>query len=284
MFARKLALVVPLMLTMPVLAQEAQVAPSPDAAAVRPVPLPTPIAQQVSFNAGDRPDGTVTQVRVKLCLAEVSVTKARKLATDFTFAPGASSGSIAKDLTTTADKFGPAQMLSPNKEATADFEIIKDGRLVEGFVTWLRDNNLAKVLAEPQLVVPVGRPASFHTGGEIPMPSANGSAIEMRKYGTELDLTAEDRSPDSARLKLRMRVSSLDDSNAQLIAGAHVPAFHVRECEQTCDIPYGQTGVFAGLVEERVESVMTDTGVKEQTNLIKLVWTVTPARVDPLPK
>src|SRR5205807_3707233 len=61
------------------------------------------------------------------------------------------------------------------------------------FIQALRQNNLLRVLAEPNLTAMSGKEASFLAGGEFPVPvpqSGNGGAatitIEYREFGVRL--------------------------------------------------------------------------------------------------
>ena len=66
---------------------------------------------------------------------------------------------------------------------TINFGIVDDNSAFFGFLEALRENNLAKILAEPTLVTVSGRPASFNSGGEFPIlvPQSLGTiAIEYK--------------------------------------------------------------------------------------------------------
>src|SRR4029078_4443318 len=80
------------------------------------------------------------------------------------------------------------------------------------FMDALKQNNVAKLLAEPTVVVVSGRPGSFNVGGEFPIPAKDGSkaAVEFRKFGTQLDLVALALGDNLVRLEVRTRVSEID--------------------------------------------------------------------------
>ena len=65
---------------------------------------------------------------------------------------------------------GARHAQSATQGATVRFGILGDGGEFYGFLEALRQNDLAKLLAEPTLTTLDGRPASFNVGGEVPIP------------------------------------------------------------------------------------------------------------------
>ena len=82
----------------------------------------------------------------------------------------------------------------------------------------LRRNQLATILAEPNLVAMSGQEASFLAGGEFPVPvpqaSAGGTAItiEYKKFGIQLDFVPYVLEDETIRLTVRPEASTIDDA------------------------------------------------------------------------
>ena len=84
------------------------------------------------------------------------------------------------------------------------------------------ENDLIKILAEPQLTTVSGRPASFNSGGEFPIivPQSLGTvSIEYRKYGTRVDFVPIVLGNGNIRLEVRPQVSEIDVSRSVVISG-----------------------------------------------------------------
>jgi Flp pilus assembly secretin CpaC len=124
------------------------------------------------------------------------------------------------------------------------------------FVNWLRQENLAKTLADPTVLVVSGQPASLHVGGEFPIPNNSGAKPELgfRRFGTELKVMALAVGDNQVRLEYKTRVSEIDQSHALQVDGEQVPGLRVREFDSGCQLSFGQTAIMAGLVQKRVEA------------------------------
>ena len=63
-----------------------------------------------------------------------------------------------------------------------------------GFLDILKENGLARILAEPSMVAESGKKASFLAGGEYPIPVAQRSdaiTIEFKPFGVKLNFVPE---------------------------------------------------------------------------------------------
>lgn len=123
----------------------------------------------------------------------------------------------------------------------------------------LASDGLARILAEPNLTVTSGEPASFLAGGEFPIPvgQQNGQiTIEFKSYGVQLAFVPTVMDDGSIRLNMRPEVSQLSQQGAvQLTAGnssIQVPALTVRRAETTVDLGSGQTLAMAGLLQDSI--------------------------------
>lgn len=121
------------------------------------------------------------------------------------------------------------------------------------FMNALRQDNLLRVLAEPNLVALSGKPANFLVGGEVPVPVPQGIqqvTIEFKRFGILLDFLPTVLSDQMIRLYVRPEVSELDPTTGQLIQGQFVFGFRQRSAETTIEIGNGQTLAIGGLLSD----------------------------------
>lgn len=198
--------------------------------------------------------GGVQQVLLKVKVMEVSRTKLRSLGFDFAhftngdFVVSGAAGLISAFANGTVTS-------SPG--ANLEFGIIDGNSQFFGVLEALRQDNLAKILAEPNLVTVSGRPAFFNVGGEFPIivPQSLGTvSIEYKKFGTQVDFVPIVLANGSIRLEIRPRVSEIDSARSISISGVTVPGLTVREADTGVEMKAGQTLAIAGLVQERTET------------------------------
>lgn len=120
----------------------------------------------------------------------------------------------------------------------------------------LAQDNLATILAEPNLTAMSGETASFLAGGEYPIPVAqqnNTISIEYKQYGVSLAFVPTVVGDNHISLRVRPEVSQLTSQGAvQLGAGNStiaVPALTVRRTETTVELGSGQSFAIAGLLQ-----------------------------------
>ncbi|MFO7593372.1 MAG: type II and III secretion system protein family protein [Pseudomonadota bacterium] len=124
------------------------------------------------------------------------------------------------------------------------------------------ENGLAKVLAEPTLTTLTGQEATFHAGGEFPIPIAGGAnegtTISFKEFGIALGFVPTVLDSGTISLKLNIEVSELSNENAVAVS---VPdtgnAFLVnsltsRSASSTVELGNGQTMGIAGLINENL--------------------------------
>ena len=135
--------------------------------------------------------------------------------------------------------------------------IVQRGHGGHGFLDALRENDLAKVLAEPTLVALSGRNASFRAGGEFPVvvPGALGTnSIEYKPYGMEIDFVPHVLAGGRIRLEVSPRVSEIDPETRTKLGQHRVPSLNVRQVDTGVEMQAGQTLALAGLIQNRVEA------------------------------
>lgn len=161
----------------------------------------------------------------------------------------------------------------------------------------LRQNNLAKLMAEPTLVTMSGRPASFNSGGQIPVPRAGGlgtTSVQYREFGTSVDFVPIVLGNGKIRLEVRPTVTEVDASLADQITGT--PGFRSRRVDTGVEMKPGQTLALAGLIQNKVET--SNRGlpwlaeipwfgaafrkVEHRVNEVELLVLVTPRIVQPM--
>ncbi len=238
----------------------------------------------------------VHTIQLECQIMEVSRTKLRELGVDWAFGNGNDhiSQSVSGLVNTTA-----TGLVSASGSETFKLGVIENSSSFFTAVRALRRNNLVKVLASPTLTAVDGRPASFNSGGEIPIivPAGLGQvAIQFREFGTRLDYVAKVRGGGRIWLEVRPYVSEIDPSRAVLINGISVPGLRSRFLETGVELGAGQTLALAGLLQVKSETINSGLPLlsdmpylgalfrttREEQNEIELLITVTPNFAGPM--
>jgi pilus assembly protein CpaC len=197
----------------------------------------------------------VHTIMLQTQVMEVSRTKLREFGIDWSlgfgndFVTQSASGLIGPGSTTSA-------LVSAGNESLK-FGIVDNGNQFFGLMRLLRQNNLAKVMADPTVVAIDGRPASFNSGGEFPIivPAGLGQVgIEFREFGTRLDFVAKVRGDSRIWLEVRPTISEIDPGRSVVINGTSVPGLRSRFVDTAVELKAGQTLALAGLLQVRTES------------------------------
>ncbi|MBC7784144.1 MAG: type II and III secretion system protein family protein [Burkholderiales bacterium] len=140
------------------------------------------------------------------------------------------------------------------------------GTAFEVFVSALKQNSLARTLAEPTLVALSGEDAEFTAGGEIPVPVPQSGAgggtsitVEYKEFGVKLKYNAVVLGDGRIRLKVEPEVSDLDYNNTVDISGSAVPGLTKRRAKTMVEMNEGQTLALAGLLQRRVNAKTSGT-------------------------
>jgi pilus assembly protein CpaC len=203
------------------------------------------------------------QVQLQVKIAEVDRTASSELGMNLAFTDGvgfggtnigpspfATSGGVLGEAVTpsglgAAGEGGATQLAHFGVGATA----------VDVFVDALRQNNLARILAEPNLIAISGQNASFLAGGSFPYPVAQASGggttttIQFQNYGVTLNFVPVVLGNGRIRLKVAPEVSQLDFAHEVESAGTEVPGLTIRQVETTVEMNEGQTFAIAGLLQ-----------------------------------
>src|SRR5262245_4587956 len=222
----------------------------------------TRVAQDYFPNIiNDMQVGGVHKILLHVKVLEISRTKLRSLG--FDWAQISSGGGFASQTISGRLPAGgqgstnPINPLSSLGAATFRFGVIGSGGQFFGFVEALRQNNLARLMAEPTLVTLDGRPATFNVGGQIPVPNPMGVGVPAsttyRPFGTQIDFVPIILGNGMVRLEVRPDITEIDPSLTNPTTGA--PGFRQRMADTAVELKAGQTLAIAGLVFTREDSV-----------------------------
>ncbi|MCS7025195.1 MAG: pilus assembly protein N-terminal domain-containing protein [Bryobacteraceae bacterium] len=126
------------------------------------------------------------------------------------------------------------------------------------FIKALQSIGLLQILAEPNLVTTNGKDASFHVGGEFPVPVLQGGAnagavtIQFREFGIRLNFNPQITPNRTIKMHVRPEVSTIDLANAVTFSGFTIPALATRKIETDIELGEGQSFVIGGLLDDRV--------------------------------
>jgi pilus assembly protein CpaC len=207
------------------------------------------------------------QVSLAVKFAEVSRSASSQLGVNFGFSDGTSF------IGNNVGQVNPLQVLTNGTIKAADLAataanpaVAIFGKGVVGatafqyFIQALRQNNVLRVLAEPNVMAISGQEASFLAGGEFPIPvtqggsGAGGTAItvEYREFGVRLKMTPIVLGDGRIRLKVAPEVSDLDFTTAVRFNGFVVPGLTSRKVETVVELSEGQTFAIAGLLNNSI--------------------------------
>jgi pilus assembly protein CpaC len=171
------------------------------------------------------------------------------------------------------------------------------------FFDLLKERDLGRILAEPNLVTTSGQQASFLAGGEFPVPVPQSGVgggttitIDWKKFGTQLVFTPTVLDDGKIAMDINPEVSELDFTIGTSINGTVVPGIRTRRMSTHLETQDGQTFAMAGLLQHidantlQKYPVLGDIPVlgnlfrsnKWQNNETELVVLVTPHLAKPL--
>lgn len=196
-------------------------------------------------DGADLPDATlismlevpgVKQVMLKVRIAELSRSAARNLGVDFNL--------NLEDFLLSSALAGGGNIM-----ATATF----GENVLNASISALETNGVAKILAEPNLVVLSGQTANFIAGGQFPVPTvvgvggAQAATTSFQGFGTQLTFTPTVLDRDRIRLQVAPTFSTLNSSSS--VGG--VFGLDVRSVATQVELREGQTFAIAGLLQEQ---------------------------------
>ena len=157
---------------------------------------------------------------------------------------------------------------NPTSAVTAFGHFTSGKTAFDVFLTAMKQNNLLRVLAEPNLTTMSGQQATFLAGGEFPYPVPQSGAaggggtaitIEFKQFGVRLNFTPVVLGDGRIRLQVSPEVSDLDFTHALQLNGFTIPAITSRNASTVVELSEGQTLALAGLLNTRVNATNTAT-------------------------
>lgn len=202
------------------------------------------------------------QVQADIRLVEVSRSKLREMgasllgrrgSANFLFGgPGAVQGRVAPG------GVGGANVGLPASDSGFNIFYGGGGSRFLSMINALEANDFAYTLAEPSLVALSGQSATFHAGGEFPVPVPSSGSdtvnVQFKEFGVRVSFTPTVIDGDRLTLKVAPEVSELDDASGVDIAGTRVPGLRVRRTDTTVSLGDGESFVISGLVSNQMAS------------------------------
>ena len=132
---------------------------------------------------------------------------------------------------------------------------------IQYFIDAMKQNNLLRILAEPNLLAISGQEATFKAGGAIPVPSSQGGVgnaaavtVDYREYGVILKFVPIVLGDGRVRLKISPEISDLDWANSVTAGGFRIPGITLRKVSTTVELADGQTFAIAGLLNTSISA------------------------------
>jgi pilus assembly protein CpaC len=198
-----------------------------------------------------------TQVTLMVRIAEMKRSTARNIGINWQAigTAGQIGGALGKLGLVTAITNGAIQCLGGSAGGNTAVCAAGTGALTAA-IDLLAKEGLAHILAEPNLTVMSGQPASFQAGGEYPYAVPGGGAnpnavtIDFKPYGVLLSFVPTVLGNGRINLHVKPEVSQLDSNNTVLLPGGGVvDGLLVRRAETTVELGSGETFAIAGMLQ-----------------------------------
>jgi len=218
------------------------------------------------------------------------------------FSPSSSVTSPSGVVTQSANTLEPGGALSGlllSSNMTYGLALGNKDYQVQGLFQYLEQHQLAKLLAQPQLLANSGEEAKFLSGGEIPIVIAQAlnTSIVFKQFGTSVQFVPTVVGRNDIELLVKPEVSQPDYAHGVSMFGFTVPAFVTRRAETMVQLKDNQTLIIAGLILHQKTTEVQKVpylgdipylgGLFRVTNYnnteTDLVMSVTPQIVRPLP-
>ena len=127
-----------------------------------------------------------------------------------------------------------------------------DAGNISTVINAVKNDSIAKVLAQPNLTVLSGEYASFLVGGEIPIVVDSGgnstASVEYKEYGIRLNIGAKVNRTDKIRLFISNELSNVTGSYTY--NSYAIPTINTRRTQSTIELADGDSFVIGGLLTE----------------------------------
>jgi pilus assembly protein CpaC len=202
--------------------------------------------------------GGIHQVMLEVRVAEMSRRVTKRMGLNFSVVNGNDFGVSLLGGLSSFDSTGESAVQTFSDAITALLRFSSGNTTWTFFIDALKENGMAKILAEPTLIAQSGQTASFLAGGEFPYPVPQGGnndniTIEFKAFGVMLLFTPTVLSEDRISISVAPEISELDFSTAQRFGGFVVPGLTKRTASTTVELADGQSFAIAGLLKETVK-------------------------------
>ncbi|WP_431810128.1 type II and III secretion system protein family protein [Jejubacter sp. L23] len=132
-----------------------------------------------------------------------------------------------------------------------------DAANISTVINAIKNDSVAKVLAQPNLTVLSGEQASFLVGGEIPIMIRDNDTVtvEYKEYGIRLNIAAKVNSQHKIRLAVLNELSSASGSYGY--NDYHIPTMRTRRSSSTIELADGDSFIIGGLLSEEDKEALT---------------------------
>jgi Flp pilus assembly secretin CpaC len=133
----------------------------------------------------------------------------------------------------------------------------------------LLKSEAAKIVAQPKVTTYFGRPTSFHSGGEFPVPVTNPQGmmtLEWKKYGREITFASNILDRETLHLEIRAVLSKVDPKLGLTTKDHSIPGLQTSTLDTACKIKIGQIAVFSGGRQSGSFDDSTEPAVVENAN------------------
>ncbi|EJR0220672.1 type II and III secretion system protein family protein [Raoultella planticola] len=185
------------------------------------------------------------QVNVKLTVVEVSK--------EFTDNLGIEWSSLTLDSIISSG----SSVNSPGMFNLLGFRRGFDAANISTLINAVKNDAIARVLAQPNLTVLSGESASFLVGGEIPImvKDQDSVTVQYKEYGIRLNITAKVEKRQKIRLYVSNELSSVTGSYAY--NDYQIPTMRTRRSSSTIELADGDSFVIGGLLSEADKESLT---------------------------
>lgn len=185
------------------------------------------------------------QVNVKLTVVEVSK--------EFTDNLGIEWSSLTLDSIISSG----SSVNSPGMFNLLGFRRGFDAGNISTLINAVKNDAIARVLAQPNLTVLSGESASFLVGGEIPImvKDQDSVTVQYKEYGIRLNITAKVEKRQKIRLYVSNELSSVTGSYAY--NDYQIPTMRTRRSSSTIELADGDSFVIGGLLSEADKESLT---------------------------
>ena len=192
---------------------------------------------------------TAPQVKLKIRVVELSRSRLQRLG----FA-GDLVGSASNVPHEAIRGLSPAEPQAKASNGSSECSVLDSQDVLLKVVDAMRDDHLARIMAEPNLVTVSNRPASLQAGGisRVAVLQDNGKVtVEEKPYGTRVDFIPIVSDDQTIHLECRVELSHLDPENSVTVAGETVPTLRTLRVDTASRCRSGQTIVLCGVRQQR---------------------------------